>query len=122
IDAEVSEDNEIEVGNRLFNTPENSASLWSTYEIQQGNFQGLGFGGGFVFVGEREGDLENSFSVDDYFLVNTAIFYKRDNWRLALNFNNLFDVDYIIATANSRSIENDPGEPFEVRGSISMEF
>ncbi|MEM8677585.1 MAG: TonB-dependent siderophore receptor [Cyanobacteria bacterium P01_G01_bin.67] len=122
IDAEVSEDNEIEVGNRLFNTPENSASLWSTYEIQQGNLQGLGFGGGFVFVGERQGDLDNSFTVDDYFLTNAALFYKRNNWRLALNFNNLFDVDYIVATSNNRSSGNDVGEPFEVRGSISMEF
>ncbi|MEM8832864.1 MAG: TonB-dependent receptor, partial [Cyanobacteria bacterium P01_G01_bin.19] len=122
IDAVVSEDNDIPVGNRLFNTPENSASLWTTYEIQQGNLQGLGFGGGFVFVGEREGDLDNSFTVDDYFVTNAALFYNRDNWRLALNFNNLFDVDYIIATANERIANNDPGDPFEVRGSISMEF
>ncbi|MGL6341066.1 MAG: TonB-dependent siderophore receptor, partial [Waterburya sp.] len=45
IDAEVSEDNSIPVGNRLFNAPEHSASLWTTYEIQQGNLKGLGFGG-----------------------------------------------------------------------------
>jgi iron complex outermembrane recepter protein len=122
IDAEVTEDNDIPVGNRLFNTPEHSASLWTTYEIQQGKLQGLGFGGGFVFVGEREGDLANSFSVSDYFLTNAAIFYKRNNWRLALNFNNLFDVDYIIATDNTRLASNDPGDPFEVRGSVSVEF
>ncbi|MEM8672881.1 MAG: TonB-dependent siderophore receptor [Cyanobacteria bacterium P01_G01_bin.67] len=122
IDAEVSEDNEIEVGNRLFNTPENSASLWTTYEIQSGNLQGLGFGGGFVFVGEREGDLANTFTVDDYFLINAALFYKRNDWRLALNFKNLFDVDYIVATTNSRSFGNEPGEPFEVIGSVSVKF
>ncbi|MEM7761933.1 MAG: TonB-dependent siderophore receptor [Cyanobacteria bacterium P01_A01_bin.40] len=122
IDAEVTEDNVIPVGNRLFNTPENSASLWTTYEIQQGNLQGFGFGGGFVFVGEREGDLENSFTVDDYFLTNAALFYKRNNWRLALNFKNLFDVDYITATNNRRASGNEPGEPFEVIGSVSVKF
>ncbi|MEM8832650.1 MAG: TonB-dependent siderophore receptor, partial [Cyanobacteria bacterium P01_G01_bin.19] len=83
IDAVVSEDNDIPVGNRLFNTPEHSASLWTTYEIQQGSIKGLGFGGGFVFVGEREGDLVNSFSASDYFVTNAALFYNRDNWRLA---------------------------------------
>ena len=122
IDAEVSEDDNVPVGNRLFNTPENSASLWTTYEIQQGNLQGLGFGGGFVFVGEREGDLENTFTLDDYFLTNAAIFYKRDNWRLALNFENLFDVDYIVSTFNRRSSNNEVGDPFSVIGSVSVKF
>jgi iron complex outermembrane recepter protein len=122
IDAVVTEDNDIPVGNRLFNAPENSASLWTTYEIQQGGLQGLGFGGGFDFVGDRQGDLVNSFTVDDYFLTNAAIFYKRNNWRLALNFNNLFDVDHIVATGNTRGSNNAVGEPFKVIGSVSVEF
>ncbi|MEM8672889.1 MAG: TonB-dependent siderophore receptor [Cyanobacteria bacterium P01_G01_bin.67] len=123
IDAEVSEDNdETIVGNRLFNTPENSASLWTTYEIQQGSLQGFGFGGGFVFVGEREGDLANTFTADDYFLTNAALFYKRNDWRLALNFENLFDVDYISSTFNDRNSRNEVGDPFSVIGSVSVKF
>lgn len=122
IDAEVTEDNAIEVGNRLFNAPEHSASLWTTYEIQQGNLQGLGFGVGFNFVGERQGDLENSFKLDSHFLTNAAVFYERNNWRAALNFRNLFDVDYIAGTSSVRERGNDRGEPFTVLGSISVEF
>ena len=122
IDAEVTEDNVIEVGNRLFNAPEHSASLWTTYEIQQGNLQGLGFGVGFNFVGERQGDLENSFKLDSHFLTNAAVFYERNNWRAALNFRNLFDVDYIAGTSSIRERGNDRGEPFTVLGSISVEF
>jgi iron complex outermembrane recepter protein len=122
IDAEVSEDNSIPVGNRLYNTPEHGASLWTTYEIQQGKLQGLGFGGGFDFVGERQGDLDNSFQADSYFLTNAAIFYRRDNWRFGLNFKNLFDVDYIAATSNSRINGNEPGAPFTVIGSVSVKF
>ncbi|MGL5076754.1 MAG: TonB-dependent siderophore receptor, partial [Waterburya sp.] len=122
IDAEVSEDNSIPVGNRLFNAPEHSASLWTTYEIQQGNLKGLGFGGGFDFVGERQGDLANSFKVDSYFLTNAAIFYQRDQWRLGLNFKNLFDLNYIAATQNSRTNANEPGAPFTVIGSVSVKF
>ena len=122
IDAEVTEDNVIPEGNRLFNTPQHSASLWTTYEIQAGNLAGLGFGLGFNFMGERAGDLANSFEVDSYFLTNAAISYERDDWRLALNIKNLFDIDYIQATSGSRTLENVPGEPFTIIGSFSVQF
>jgi iron complex outermembrane recepter protein len=122
IDAEVKEDNVIEIGNRLPNAPENSASLWTTYEIPKGNLKGLGFGVGFNFVGERQGDLDNSFQLDSFFLTNAAVFYQRDNWRAALNFKNLFDVDYIAGGSIGRERGNDPGEPFTVIGSLSVKF
>ena len=121
-DARITEDNIIPVGNRLFNAPYHSAGLWTTYEIQQGNLQGLGFGLGINYVGNRFGDLDNTFEVGDYFLTNIALFYKRNNWRLGLNINNLFDVRYISSTNNSRNYGNAPGAPFSVIGTISVEF
>ncbi|MEO1351530.1 MAG: TonB-dependent siderophore receptor [Cyanobacteria bacterium J06635_15] len=122
IDAEVTEDNTDIVGNRLFGIPEHSASLWTTYEIQSGDLQGLGFGLGFNFVGERQGDLANSFEVDSYFRTNAAVFYRRDNWQLRLNVDNLFDVDYIESTDNNRLAEITPGDPLTVRASLSYTF
>lgn len=123
IDAEVTEDlNPDNIGNRLFNVPKHSASLWTTYQIQSGNLQGLGFGVGFNFVGEREGNLDNSFQADSYFLTNAAIFYRRNNWRFALNLKNLFDINYIDSVENVRSSNNLPGDPFTVIGSVSVEF
>lgn len=123
IDASVSEDNDVDIeGNRLFNAPEHSASLWTTYEVQAGDLEGLGFGLGFNFVGDREGDLANSFELDSYFLVNAGISYRRDNWRFALNARNLFDTDHIVASNNRRSSGLEPGDPFTVVGSISVEF
>jgi len=93
-----------------------------TYEIQDGDLQGLGFGVGFNFVGEREGDLANTFELDSYFLTNAALFYRRDNWRLALNAKNLFDVDYIAGSNNRRSSGAEAGAPFTIIGSVSVEF
>lgn len=119
-DAEITEDNDFEVGNRLYNAPEHSASLWTTYEIQRGDLQGLGFGIGFNYVGERAGDLENSFEVPSYFFSNTAIYYQRDNWKAALNFKNLFDIDYFEHAFGRQDIK--PGAPFTVVGSLSVEF
>ncbi len=121
-DARVTEDNVIPDGNGLFNAPEHSASLWTTYEITSGELQGLGFGAGFNFVGERDGDLDNSFVLDDYFLTNAGVFYRRDSWRFALNAKNLFDVDYIAASNNSRTSGLEPGAPFTIVGSVSVTF
>ncbi len=122
IDAEITEDNTLEVGNRLASVPEHSASLWTTYEIQSGDLEGLSFGLGFNFVGERQGDLDNSFAVDSYFLTGAAASYRRDNWRVQLNVDNLFDVDYIESAGGGRARGIFPGDPLTVRGSLSVTF
>ena len=120
-DAEITEDDNSEAeGNRLVGVPENAASLWTTYEIQNGNLQGLGFGAGLFLLGEREGDTDNSFQVPSYTRTDASIFYQRDKWRAAVNFKNLFDIDYIESATNRRRIS--PGIPFTVLGSISVEF
>jgi iron complex outermembrane receptor protein len=121
IDAEISEDNDGQEGNRLFNVPENTFSLWTTYEIQSGNWQGLGFGLGLFFVSERPGDLANSFEVPSYLRTDVGVFYRRNNWRAALNIKNLFDIDYVESTGNDRS-RITPGQPLTVIGSVSVEF
>ena len=123
IKGEVTADtNAANVGNRLFGLPENSASLWSTYEIQQGDLQGLGFGLGFNYVGDRQGDLDNSFSLGSYFTTNAAIFYKRNKWRFALNLKNIGDVKYIESAFGTRGASNNFGDPFTVIGSVSVQF
>ncbi|NJK28685.1 MAG: TonB-dependent siderophore receptor [Acaryochloris sp. SU_5_25] len=121
IDSAVLEDNTIPRGNRLDGIPTHSASLWTTYEIQKGSLKGLGAGFGFNVVGERFGDLENSFTLDPYILFDAAIFYKRDNWRWAVNFKNIGNVDYDDGTpfGNTRI---GVGAPFTVIGSVSVEF
>lgn len=120
-DAEITEDNDFPVGNRLENVPENSASLWTSYQIQQGTFQGLGAGAGVFFVGDRQGDLDNTFTLPSYVRTDAALFYRRDNWQANLNFQNLFDVDYIRSSETFREALR-PGDPFTVIGSISVEF
>ena len=123
IDSEITEDNNADfVGSRFPNIPENSASLWTTYEIQQGDLEGLGLGIGFNYVGERQGGLPNSFLVDSYFLTHAALFYNRPNWQLRLNFDNLFDVNFIQAADTSSARNIYVGRPFVVRGSISVQL
>jgi iron complex outermembrane receptor protein len=84
--------------------------------------QGLGFGIGFTFVGDREGDIENTFELPSYFVTNGTIYYRRDNWRAALSVKNLFDVGYFESSSGIRARGGYPGAPLTVLGSISVEF
>ncbi|BAU65706.1 ferrichrome iron receptor [Stanieria sp. NIES-3757] len=119
-DAKITEDNIFTVGNSLANVPENTVSLWNTYTIPEGNLSGLGFGFGLLYVGEREGDLDNSFQIGDYLRTDAAIYYRREQLKLALNFQNLFDVDYIEVSDDDLRVY--PGDPFTVLFSASYEF
>ena len=120
-DASVSEGDEDSPENdTLINAPGSGASLWTTYEIQAGDLEGLGFGAGLFYVGDREAELPNDFVLPSYVTANASIFYHRDNWRAGLNFKNLFDSRYFESSQNSSLIY--PGAPFTVLGTVSVQF
>jgi iron complex outermembrane receptor protein len=120
-DAEVTEDEGSSLeGNRLADVPQNAASLWTSYEIQSGDLQGLGLGVGLFFASERPGNLDNDYEIPSYVRTDASIFYRRNNWRVAINAKNIFDVDYIQNASFGRTAN--PGIPFTILGSISVEF
>ena len=119
-DAEVTESNQIPEGNRLPNVPEHNFNLWKTYTLQEGDLAGLGFGAGVFYVGERTGDLANSFFIDGYTRVDAAVYYERENYQFGLNFQNLFDSEFIEGAGNRQGVV--PGAPFTVIGSFSVTF
>jgi iron complex outermembrane recepter protein len=106
------------VGDTLIDAPRSGASLWATYEIQKGPVRGLGLGAGLFYVGEVEAELPNSFVLPSYVRADATLFYKRDNWRVSLNFKNLFNTD----TFTNQGAAIYPGEPFTVLGSVSISF
>jgi len=119
-EAEITKDNNLSVGNQLNNVPRNALNLWTTYELQSGSLQGLGFGLGIFYFGERQGDLANTFVLPGYTRTDAAIFYKQNNFRAALNIRNLFDVDYFVYAQNRARVF--PGDPFTVVGTVSWQF
>ena len=119
--AEVTEDNLISVGNRLEDVPKNQASLWTTYELQNGDFKGLGLGLGLFYVDTRAVDLDNSFEIPDYLRTDAAIYYRRDALKAAINIRNLFDTEYFVDSNGTRARVK-TGAPFTIIGSISWEF
>ena len=80
-----------EVGKRLINTPKNSFSFWSTYQL----LDRLSGGGGARFVDERFGNTINTRMVDSYWTIDATASYRvTKNIDLRLNLNNLADKYY----------------------------
>jgi iron complex outermembrane receptor protein len=118
-DSFVSEDNDPTLVDETFvNAPDEGASLWTTYELQEGDLKGLGFGFGIFYVGNREVELPNTFRLPSYVRADATIFYRRENWRVGLNFKNLFDKTIY----EFQGVGIQVGEPFTVLGTVSVEF
>lgn len=77
-------------------SPTTGASLWTTYKIQRGDLQGLGFGLGAFYVGNRvtRGFLVTEvieLEVPAYVRFDASLFYRQEDWDVQLNLKNLFD-------------------------------
>ncbi len=119
-DARISEDNQFSEGLRLQNVPEHAASVWTSYEIQDGALEGLGLGLGVYFQGERNGDLFTPFTLPSYVRTDASLFYRREQFRAQLNFQNLFDVRYFEGARDQFRVT--PGAPFTIFGTVGWEF
>ncbi|OCX66531.1 hypothetical protein BFP70_04725 [Thioclava sp. SK-1] len=84
-------------GNALSNTPDHSASLWLSYHIAQGMFDGLTLGGGLRYIGERWADNANSQTLDAVTLVDLGVSYDWMGATARLNISNLTDKAYVSA-------------------------
>ena len=121
LDAEVTKDNALPVGNRLINAPKWSGSLWTTYAFQGNPLRGLEIGGGVFVVGNRKADFANQVDVDGYARVDLFARYAiNDNISLALNVDNLFDKNYIEGVDVPEVM--DPGAPRSVFGTVQVKF
>jgi iron complex outermembrane receptor protein len=127
-DSKITEDTRPEfVGERTINVPLHSGSLWAVYEVQKGSLQGLGLGAGVFVVGERTGNFpgatgsegDERFTVDPYARVDALLYYRRDNWKVQLNIDNLFSTNYVESSfGNTVTV----GAPFTIRGQFSVTF
>jgi len=108
-DTEVTEtENADELGNNLPFTPEHQAGLWLDYSHGQGDFAGLGLGGGVRYIGSNFGDLSNSQKVPGYVLVDASVHYDlgklhndMEGMRLGVNMSNLLDREYVVACGDN---------------------
>jgi iron complex outermembrane receptor protein len=103
-DAKTTED-PLYAGNRLWNVPQNTASLAAVYDFGAifGGDQ-LRVGAGAHYVGERPGDSANSFTLPAYTVADTFATYNTKwgghNVSFQLNVKNLFNKTYYPSSAN----------------------
>ncbi|MEH2273872.1 MAG: TonB-dependent siderophore receptor [Nostoc sp.] len=119
-DPRVTKDNSTPVGNLINLAPQNQASLWTTYIIPRGNLKGIGAGLGLFYVGDRQGDLANSFKLPSYVRTDAALFYRRGQLDTALNFQNLFDITYFDTALTRTTVFY--GNPFTVTFTLGWHF
>ncbi|MEM6301023.1 MAG: TonB-dependent siderophore receptor [Pseudomonadota bacterium] len=123
IDAQVTRG--VNEGNRIRQTPENSGSVWATYEFTDGLLSGLGLGGGATYVGDRFTSSRNIFELESYTVVDLTAFYylpvsQRSQLRFQLGVKNLMDEEYF--TPNNGTLSLGVGQPRTIFGSVGYEF
>jgi iron complex outermembrane recepter protein len=108
------------VGNRFRGVPYNSGNIWSRYNVIDNDTQTLGVGLGVVMIGQRYGDLNDSFSLPGYTRFDAGVFYKRGRMNASLYLENLGNRTYYTGSFDATTIF--PGAPFNVRFSVGITF
>jgi len=112
-------------GHRLYGVPEHSASLWGYHQFGEFAFPELSAGLGVFVVGQRQGDLANTYQLPGYARLDASLKYNRPigktNLTVQFNIQNLLDKDYY-ATARPNRVGITPGDPLTFLGSVKLEF
>ncbi len=109
-----------EVGQRFRNSPFNSGNVWSRYNLVQETCQTFGVALGAVYVGDRPGDLFDSFSLPGYLRWDTGVYYTRNRLNASLYLENIFNQRYYAGSVNNLTIL--PGAPFTARAMVGVTF
>lgn len=117
MDSEVVKSNTpAEVGRELANTPEHSASLWTTYRLRS-NFE---VGGGAQYVGDRFNNNTGTRVAPDYLLFDAMAAYDlNERITLRLNMSNLAGERYIDRVGGGHFI---PGAGRSVALTTALKF
>jgi iron complex outermembrane recepter protein len=116
----------IEVGNRLSFVPRNTGSLWTSYEVQQGDLKGLKMGGG-VNLQDGVVDSGNTVKSTGYALVGLMTGYSfevgKSKITAQLNVDNLLDKSYVTNVAPSGNFSYVSfSTPRTFMGSINVQY
>jgi iron complex outermembrane receptor protein len=79
-----------EIGVQMPNAPRVQGNIWAKYKINAGTLKGIGVALGGNYVGERN-TLAATLQLPSYILANAGLFYTINKFRMAANFNNIFN-------------------------------
>ncbi len=103
-------------GNRPYSIPQHKARIWGSYEVQGGDWAGLGVGLGMEHVGERYGNDANTFKLPSYTVFDTATWYyiplgNEQSLRLQAGIKNLTDKPHYLANGSGDAYRINVGGP-----------
>lgn len=121
IDAEVTVSNTGNQGNKPTVVPLQNSSVWFKHDLQSAQWAGWSYGAGVRYVGRSFADAANTLTVPSFMLFDAALYYRIENWRLALHAKNLTDERYI-SSCFSTGAACYPGEYRTVSVSANLAF
>jgi len=121
IDAEVTVSNTGNQGNKPTVVPLQNSSVWFKHDLQSADWAGWSYGAGVRYVGRAFADAANTATVPSVTLFDAALYYRIENWRLALHAKNLTDERYI-SSCSSLGASCYPGEYRTVSVSANLAF
>lgn len=115
-----SSTNAANVGQRVPYVPENSATLWTSYEFAQGSPWNVTLGGGFTWSGQTYVNAANTNEVPDNFSLDAFISHRiNDQLTVRVNGYNLTDHRNYVQLFGNRAVMG-PGRA--VTASVSVNF
>jgi len=124
LDAKVTDDSDSTVvGQHEVFLPRQTASLFSTYTLNQGPLKGMSLGAGARYVGAEPTAYDGSTKdIPGYTLIDASAGYSIDGWTLQLNVHNLFNRHYYINNYNTLFYGNAVGAPFNAALMLRHDF
>lgn len=123
-DAVVTQDNDKSViGKRVQNTPKQSASIWTRYDLKNSKtFNGIGLGVGVQHSGDKLPLYIRDFKVPAYTLLDAALYYSpaKTRMQLSMNVNNILNKTYWVGAQNYLRLF--PGTPRNVMFNVTYKF
>jgi iron complex outermembrane receptor protein len=104
---------EFQIGRRLPNVANDAANLWARYDLENG----LGFGLGVTYTGDREGLLPTvatdlkTLDLPAYAVVDAGVYFTREHYSLNLKIGNVLDKRYYESAGATGRIQIAPGHP-----------
>jgi len=94
---------------KVVGQPKHTASLWTTYEIQQGKLQGLGAGIGIQAASSTwNGYRNNFFKEGGWAQTDASVFYHQPKYTVTLGVNNIFNRTLYYYTSTPQFISVKP--------------
>ena len=116
-----------QVGAGLADVPEDTAHLWTRYDLDSGTFNGLGLGFGASYTGKRNGLIPTSAApatlpLNARTLLDAALYYELRSFSATLKVSNLSDVHYLDTVGSQGIFQIAPGEPRKVELTLRAKF